>query len=140
MADLRPMASATELNHVMAPLEPGSVVYRERSRVFILNGAKSSYAFRVDAHGWLEHLYWGPQVDASDELGYLSFANVSLPFDPKVRTPPGSVDRERPIAIFSASSFRGEYLCLRPMSMILPRSPPLLERKMTSTKPPEATV
>lgn len=62
-------------------------MFRERSRIFVLTSSDSSYAFRIDGHGWLEHLYWGNTVDSGDldNLGYLSFANISLPFDPKVR-------------------------------------------------------
>ena len=66
MAGIKPLPSAVDLQHFMAPLEPGTVVYRERSRVFLLTTRASSYAFRVDAHGWLEHLYWGPTVDSAD--------------------------------------------------------------------------
>lgn len=42
------------------------------------------YCFRVDKNGWLEHLYWGPWLDSKDDMTYLQYANVSLPFDPKV--------------------------------------------------------
>eukprot|EP01138_Halocafeteria_seosinensis_P005398 gb/GECG01005518.1/.p1 GENE.gb/GECG01005518.1/~~gb/GECG01005518.1/.p1 ORF type:complete len:1395 (+),score=165.44 gb/GECG01005518.1/:1-4185(+) len=63
--------------------QPGKIYFRKTTRSFYLCCASSVYCFRVDKNGWLEHLYWGPWIDSKDDMSYLQYANVSLPFDPK---------------------------------------------------------
>jgi len=65
-------------------------VFIEKQKLFLLQGRTTTYAFRIDKNGWLEHLYYGPSVDAEDDLTYLRYANVTLPFDPKPAVPPPS--------------------------------------------------
>ena len=64
--------------------QPGKIYFRKATRSFYLCCASSVYCFRVDKNGWLEHLYWGPWIDSKDDMTYLQYANVNLPFDPKV--------------------------------------------------------
>eukprot|EP01138_Halocafeteria_seosinensis_P016193 gb/GECG01016523.1/.p1 GENE.gb/GECG01016523.1/~~gb/GECG01016523.1/.p1 ORF type:complete len:1331 (+),score=182.87 gb/GECG01016523.1/:1-3993(+) len=61
----------------------GKIYYRSATRSFYLCCASSVYCFRIDKNGWLEHLYWGPCIDSNDDMTYLQYANVDLPFDPK---------------------------------------------------------
>ncbi|KAA0146682.1 hypothetical protein FNF29_07924 [Cafeteria roenbergensis] len=71
-----------------AELKPGKAVFVEAQRLFLLQGRTTTYAFRIDRNGWLEHLYYGPSVEADDDLSYLRYANVTLPFDPRPTVPP----------------------------------------------------
>ena len=51
--------------------------------IFTLLGKTMQYTFHVDAHGWLEHLYWGEKVSEEDSLLFLEYSNIALPFDPR---------------------------------------------------------
>ena len=51
--------------------------------IFTLLGKTCQYTFHVDAHGWLEHLYWGEKVSDDDSLLFLEYSNIALPFDPR---------------------------------------------------------
>eukprot|EP00948_MAST-09A_sp_MAST-9A-sp1_P003132 g3132.t1 len=50
---------------------------------FTLRGKTMQYSFHVDAKGNLEHLYWGELVDYNDDIQYLQYSNIALPFDPR---------------------------------------------------------
>ena len=62
--------------------EPGSCSYDGATRVFALRGAHSQYAFRIDDHLWLEHLFWGASCGGADDLAYLAQSNTALTFEP----------------------------------------------------------
>ena len=51
--------------------------------LFTLTGKNMQYTFHVDQLLQLEHLYWGERVDPNDDLQYLQYSNIALPFDPR---------------------------------------------------------
>ena len=58
------------------------VVFDNSSKVIALQMKSSSYVMRVAADGLLEHLYWGPRIEAPSHLQYLAEANDWVAFDP----------------------------------------------------------
>lgn len=63
------------------PNENSRIHFERSTRTFRLYSRSTLYAFHVDDHGRLEHLYWGPALDKSLDLLYLRSANVPLTFE-----------------------------------------------------------
>eukprot|EP00002_Diphylleia_rotans_P001871 TRINITY_DN1109_c0_g1_i1.p1 TRINITY_DN1109_c0_g1~~TRINITY_DN1109_c0_g1_i1.p1 ORF type:complete len:781 (-),score=187.29 TRINITY_DN1109_c0_g1_i1:62-2404(-) len=59
-----------------------SVYYNAALKQFVLHGRDSSYVFRVDRDGNLEHLHWGARVDETDDLSFLASDSIPTSFDP----------------------------------------------------------
>jgi alpha-galactosidase len=57
------------------------VIYYPHENAFVLNTERSSYAFRVDTEGYLNHLYWGDRIDVGEDLSYLAKDSVIVSFD-----------------------------------------------------------
>lgn len=63
---------------------PGSgplIVYSPATCTFHLRAGASQYAFRTDASGCLEHLYFGPWLGADQDLGYPSESSPFLDYE-----------------------------------------------------------
>jgi hypothetical protein len=79
------------LNHIMTvssfpPSSSDSIHYIEWSRTFLLQGRRSSYAFRIsDDHRFLEHLHWGSRLGDEDNLTYLAADAEIVSFDAGVK-------------------------------------------------------
>jgi len=64
-------------------VSPG-IYYTASTSQFTLQGKESSYVFRIDRSGLLEHLHWGAAVHSLndfDDLGYLASDSIAKSFD-----------------------------------------------------------
>jgi len=77
------------------------IFFDEKSKVFKLDTATTSYAFRIGPHGYLLHLYYGNRVSDVD-LPNLSFTVQQSSF---------SSYRSEETIRFSTDSARMEYAC-----------------------------
>jgi hypothetical protein len=71
------------------------VVVDEERLIFRLYSRDSLYAFRVTEVGTLEHLHWGSKLDPTDDLRYLTRANIQQPFDPDIEVTASQFVRTR---------------------------------------------